>query len=96
VLEIVMPVWSGAEDAGELSVESLSRIPHPTLALAEANTVFQTAFHAVRDRLPRCTTAILPGGKLKHFTGLEHPALILEHMKAFLQPDAVPSVLEGV
>lgn len=95
VLEIVMPVWSGAEDIGELSVESLPRIPHPTLALAEVNTVFRTAFQAVRDRLPRCTTAILPGGKLKHFTGLEHPELILEHMKAFLQPDAVPSVLEG-
>jgi hypothetical protein len=45
--------------------------------------------------LPNCTTATLPGGKLKHFTGLEHPGLIIEHMKAFLEPEAVPSLLKG-
>jgi pimeloyl-ACP methyl ester carboxylesterase len=95
VLEILMPVWKGYEGIGELTVESLSRIPHPTLAIGEANSVFRAAYRAVCERLPNCTTATLPGGKLKHFTGLEHPDLIIEHMKAFLEPEAVPSLLRG-
>jgi pimeloyl-ACP methyl ester carboxylesterase len=96
VLEVLMPMWRGDGDAGELTVESLSRIPHPTLVIAEANSAFRGAFDTVSTRLPRCTTAILPGGKLKHFTGLEHPELILENMKAFLQPDLVASLQEGL
>jgi hypothetical protein len=52
------------------------------------------AFEVVRDRLLRPTSALLPGGKIKHFSGLEHPELILHHMKAFLRPEAEPSLLE--
>jgi pimeloyl-ACP methyl ester carboxylesterase len=93
VLEVLMPMWNGDDTRGELTVDSLARILHPTLAISEANSVFRGAFETVQDRLPRCTPAVLPGGKLKHFTGLEHPELILEHMKAFLQPEAAPSLL---
>jgi pimeloyl-ACP methyl ester carboxylesterase len=94
VLEVLMPMWNGQGDGGELTVAALSRIPHPTLALSESNSVFRAAFQALRERMPQCTPAVLPGGKLKHFTGLEHPELILDHMRSFLQPDAVPSLLE--
>ena len=95
VLEVLMPMWNGDEAGGELTVESLARIPHPTLALSEANSVFRAAFQSLREGLPRCTAAVMPGGKLKHFTGLENPELILDHMRAFFQPEAVPSMLEG-
>jgi pimeloyl-ACP methyl ester carboxylesterase len=95
VLEVLMPMWNGGEAQGELTVDALARIAHPTLALSESGSVFRAAFQALRDRLPHCTAAVMPGGKLKHFTGLEHPELILDHMRAFLLPDAVPSLLEG-
>ena len=95
VLEVLMPMWNGAGDAAELTLESLARVSHPTLALYEANSVCLAAFDALRRRLPRLSSAPLPGGKLKHFTGLEHPELILEHMKAFWQSTSEGAVLEG-
>jgi pimeloyl-ACP methyl ester carboxylesterase len=87
VLDVLMPVWNGKADGGELTLEALSQIPHPTLVISEANSVFMAAHYELRDRLPRFTSAILPSGKLKHFTSLEHPELILRHIDAFLQPD---------
>jgi pimeloyl-ACP methyl ester carboxylesterase len=95
VVEILMPMWKGQADGGELTVDSLGRIPHSTLALYEANSVFLEACAVLRERLPRCAAAMLPGGKLKHFTGLEHPELMLEHMRAFLQPERAQPAMEG-
>jgi hypothetical protein len=94
VLEILTPLWNGQDATGELTLDALSRIPHPALLLSEANSTCREAFEVLRERLPRPTSALLPGGKLKHFSGLEHPDLILHHMKAFLGHDAVPSLLD--
>lgn len=95
VLEVLTPMWNGGRLDGDLTVESLARIHHPTLLIYEANSVFLAAYRALRDGLPQCTSALLPGGKLKHFTGLEHPELILEHLRAFLETERVRPVLEG-
>jgi pimeloyl-ACP methyl ester carboxylesterase len=94
VLEVLMPLWNGEDAGGELTLDALSRIPHPALLLSEANSTCRVAFEVLRDRLLRPTSALLPGGKIKHFSGLEHPELILHHMKAFLRPEAEPSLLE--
>jgi pimeloyl-ACP methyl ester carboxylesterase len=83
VLEVVMPVWNGQLEGSELTVDALEDIPHPALALYEANSVCLNALDALRDRMPHLTAEVLPGGKVRHFTGLEHPELILEHMKSF-------------
>lgn len=96
VLDVVMPVWSGDAPRGELTVESLSRIPHPTLGICESNSVFLSAYDEVRDRMPRFTPAMLPGGKIKHFTSLEQPELILAHIKAFLQPYGATSAVRSL
>ena len=45
--------------------------------------------------MPQLAVAVLPGGKVKHFTGLEHPELILEHLKAFWQAQRARTDLEG-
>jgi pimeloyl-ACP methyl ester carboxylesterase len=95
VLEIVMPVWNGIRAGSELTCEALEQIPHSALALYEANSVCLNAFEELRDRMPRLASAVLPGGKIRHFTGLEHPELILEHMKAFWHTDRTRPVLEG-
>jgi pimeloyl-ACP methyl ester carboxylesterase len=94
VLDILMPVWKGDAPGGELTVEALGNIPHRTLAIREANSVFLEAFEALRARMPRLTEALLPSGKLKHFTSLEQPERILEHIRAFLQPDRASPALE--
>jgi pimeloyl-ACP methyl ester carboxylesterase len=83
VLEVVMPVWNGQRAATELTVEALEAIRHPALALYESNSVCLNALDELRDRMPQLEVALLPGGKVRHFTGLEHPELILQHMKEF-------------
>lgn len=95
VLEVVMPVWNGQLEGSELTLDALEDIPHSALALYEANSVCLIALEELRDRMPRLTPAVLPGGKVRHFTGLEHPELILEHMKAFWHTDRKRPVLEG-
>lgn len=85
VLDVLRPMWEGREADGNLGVDSLQRIEQPTLLVCEANSVFTAAHEALSERLPNCETARLPGGQLKHFTGLEHPELILEHTREFLQ-----------
>src|SRR5207244_2985086 len=83
VLEVLTPMWNGEDVTGELTLEALSRIRQPALVLYEANSVCRAASEALCNRLPRSTSALLPGGKVKHFSGLEHPELLLEHMQAF-------------
>src|SRR6185503_15947440 len=50
VVEILMPMWKGQGPGSELTVDSLSRIPHSTLALYEANSVFLQAGEVLRER----------------------------------------------
>lgn len=95
VLEVVMPMWNGNRNGSDLTVEALEQVQHPALALYEANSVCLNALEELRDRMPRLASAVLPGGKIRHFTGLEHPEQILEHMKAFWQRDRTRAVLES-
>jgi pimeloyl-ACP methyl ester carboxylesterase len=95
VLEVVMPMWNGDRAGSDLTLEALEQIQHPALALYEANSVCLNALEELRDRMPRLASAKLPGGKIRHFTGLEHPELILEHMKAFWHTDRMRPALEG-
>jgi pimeloyl-ACP methyl ester carboxylesterase len=95
VIEVLTPIWNGNRVGSDLTLDALEQIPHPSLALYEANSVCLNALEELRERMPRLTTALLPGGKIRHFTGLEHPDLILEQMKAFWQTERERPVLEG-
>ena len=95
VLEVVMPVWNGNAAETELTVEALEEITQPALALYEANSVCLNALEELRDRIPQLAVAVLPGGKIRHFTGLEHPELILEHVKAFWGADTARPAVVG-
>jgi pimeloyl-ACP methyl ester carboxylesterase len=94
VLEILRPMWNGCEGDGNLGLDSLSSIEHPTLLIYESNSVFIEAHRELSERLPASSSAILPPGKLKHFTSLEHPDLILRSLRQFLleQPTGVPDI----
>lgn len=95
VLEIVMPMWHGSRAGRELTLEAIERLRMPAMAVYEANSVCLNALEELRDRMPQLSVAVLPGGKVKHFTGLEHPELILERLKAFWQGQPSGSNLEG-
>jgi hypothetical protein len=85
-------VWNGKPRGTELTLEAIERIQQPTLAVYEANSVCLNALDELRDRISQLAVAVLPGGKVKHFTGLEHPELILEHLKAFWLAQPGPAV----
>jgi pimeloyl-ACP methyl ester carboxylesterase len=85
VLDVLRPVWVGREADGNMSVDSIGKIACPTLLIYESNTVFRDAYRELCERLPASSSAILPAGKLKHFTSLEHPELILTNTKRFLK-----------
>jgi pimeloyl-ACP methyl ester carboxylesterase len=84
VLDVLRPMWEGREADGNMGVDSLSRIEHPSLLIYESNSVFMEAYRALSAHLPNATSAILPPGKLKHFASLEHPERILSHTRSFL------------
>ena len=95
VLDVLTPIWNGSGPATDLTLASLARIQHQALALYEANSVCLDARDELVRAMPNLVTEILPGGKLKHFTGLEHPELILERMKAFWHARQPQPLLEG-
>jgi pimeloyl-ACP methyl ester carboxylesterase len=90
VLDILRPMWDGREAEGNVSLDSFSRIETPTLLIYESNSVFLEAHRQLSGRLRNSTSAILPGGRFKHFTSLEHPEVILRHTRAFLARGASP------
>jgi pimeloyl-ACP methyl ester carboxylesterase len=96
VLDVLRPMWEGREADGNMGLESVARIPHPTLLVYEADSVFLEAHRELSDRLPASSSVILPGaGTLKHFTSLEHPDLIVSSTRAFLQQLQSPAGAEA-
>jgi pimeloyl-ACP methyl ester carboxylesterase len=85
VLDILRPMWEGREAEGNMGIDSLSKIELPTLLIGESNSVFAEAQQELSARLPASTSTILPGAKLKHFSSLEHPELILSNLRDFLR-----------
>jgi len=51
VLDVLKPMWEGREAEGNMALESLSRIEHPTLLVYESNTAYPEARRALSERL---------------------------------------------
>jgi len=84
VLDVLRPMWEGREAEGNMSLEGLSRIEHPTLLVYESNTAYPEALRELSDRLPASELAVLPPGELKHFSTLEHPDAVVSNIRKFL------------
>lgn len=91
VMDVLRPMWKGDGVDHEMTFSHLSRLRCETLLLYEANSVFRNAYEALRQHLPHYRSILLPAGNLKHFAGLEQPALILQHMKTFLASESLSS-----
>lgn len=92
VLDVLRPMWEGREADGNMALESLSRVTHPTLLVYESNTAYPEAMLELSERLPASSTAILPPGDLKHFSTLEHPEHVAKHIQQFLREQRRPLV----
>lgn len=72
------------EVVGELTLENLPKIPHPKLLIYDGSSPYLGTYAILRDLLTNCTTFLLPASELKHFSPLEQPELLAEHIKVFL------------
>jgi len=75
------------EVVGDLTLENLAKIPHPKLLIYDGSSPYLGTYQALRDLLINCTPVLLPASKYRHFSPLEQPELLLEHIRSFFQPD---------
>lgn len=83
--EILRPMWAGRHRDRALTPEAIARVRQRSLLIYEKGSVFGKARECLRERLRRSEEVTLPPSKLRHFSGLEHPELIVEHTRRFLK-----------
>jgi hypothetical protein len=67
-----------------MTVERLGEIPHPKLLIYDTSSPYLGTYHILRETLQCCTSVLFPPSKHKHFSPLEQPEMLVEHIKAFL------------
>ena len=85
VLDVLRPILEGRETDGNMALESIATVEHPTLLVYESNTAYPEAHRELSVRLPASTSALLSPGDLKHFSTLAHPEQIASYIKSFLK-----------
>lgn len=71
------------EKVAGMTLDKVKGIPRPTLALYGEKSHFRLTYEYLKDQVPRVEAVLLEGGD--HYGALEHPEMILEHLKAFLR-----------
>lgn len=75
------------EVIGELTLENIATIPHPKLLIYDQGSPYIGSYEVLKDLLINCESILLPPGEYGHFSPLEQPDLLIEHVKAFLPVD---------
>jgi hypothetical protein len=73
------------EVVGELTLENLSRIPHPKLLIYDQSSPYLGTYDALVGLLANCTPVLLPASKYRHFGPLEAPEMLIDHIMRFVQ-----------
>jgi pimeloyl-ACP methyl ester carboxylesterase len=74
-------------DNPQLTPETIRLIGTPVLLIYGDRSPNTASFHALRETLPQCVTAIISDGG--HFYPVEHPKTFVRHIKGFLQDQSV-------
>jgi len=101
VMEVLMPMWRGELEDWDLTVESLSRVRHPTLLLYESSSIFLMSHDVLRQRLVNSKSVMLNDGRadgthIKHFTLMELPEQLLGHTRSFLEAEELEASQQRV
>jgi pimeloyl-ACP methyl ester carboxylesterase len=92
VIDVLLPRWRNEEVEGELTIDSLSGLHHPTLLMYESSSIFLKSHDVLRERLVNSKSVILneatvDGSHIKHFTLMEVPEQLLGHTRSFLESE---------
>jgi pimeloyl-ACP methyl ester carboxylesterase len=79
-------------EASGLTLEAIRQIQAPVLLIYGDRSPLTASFQALRDNLPKRSTAIIPDGG--HFYLLQHPELFVSHIAGFLHEQS--SGLKGL
>lgn len=85
VFDILRPMWEGGVADGNMALERLGEIAHATLLIYESDSIYLAAQRELTERLPASSSAVLPTGGLKHFSTMEHPEVVVSHIRDFLR-----------
>ena len=81
------------EDPGTLTLDAVAGIQTPVFLVYGEKSHFLKSYEFLRNTLPKCATALLPGGE--HFGPLEQPdrlvALMRDYLGASTSPADVPA-----
>ena len=80
--------------ADDLTLENLPKIPHPKLMVYDSNSPYMGTYRIISELLTNCTKVILPPSEHRHFSPLEQPDVLLEHMRSFLSLDQAEATSE--
>lgn len=77
------------KEAG-LTLDKVENISRPTMALYGEKSHFLVTYEYLRDNVTNCSTLLLPG--TDHYGPLDHPEIVVEHLRSFLGSNEVPPV----
>ena len=78
------------EKVAGMTLDRVEAITRPTLALYGEKSHFMVTYEYLRDHVPECRVVLLPDSD--HYGPLEHPEVVVEHLRAFLQGSEGPAV----
>jgi len=78
------------QDTAGMTVDALAQLNNPVLLMYGASSSYLGTYEMLRRVLPNCKTVLLEN--CGHFGPLEQPEMLVDHMRSFLQGDAVPEV----
>lgn len=78
------------EKVAGMTLDKVENIRRPTLALYGEKSHFLVTYKYLRDHVPGVKTVLLPDGD--HYGPLEHPEMIVEHLRSFLGSNEIPAV----
>jgi len=73
------------EKVAGMTLEKVEKLSRPMLALYGEKSHFLITYEYLRDHVPNCKAVLIQGGD--HYGPMEKPELVIEHLRAFLQPE---------
>ncbi len=80
-------MMSDYEVVNEMTLENLATIPHPKLLIYDKGSPYIHSYEVLEGLLTNCEPILLPAAEHGHFSPLDQPDLLAEHIRSFFPTD---------
>ncbi len=77
------------QDPAGMTLERLGQLQHAVMLIYGHDSPYLETYDVLRDLLSECTPILLPATEYRHFSPLEQPELLLNHIEPFLSDSSV-------